>query len=220
MFRTGGQPHPAESAHVRDMMLTTLDHMAAGGMHDHLGGGFHRYSVDRFWHVPHFEKMLYDQAQLVVAYLEAFQITGEKRFADVARDVLDYVRYRSARQRRDATFAPKMPTAFWWRVGLEHAEGAFYVWTKAEIEAALSPEEATLSCAHYGVEPAGNAPAGSDPARRIHGEKHPLRAYGQDRSNRKSRRRSSRRRAPNCWRSATPVRVRIWMTRSSRRGTA
>ena len=74
------------------MDLFTLRKMAAGGMHDHVGGGFHRYSVDRYWHVPHFEKMLYDQAQLAVAYLDAFQIhPGCDNYADVARDILDYV---------------------------------------------------------------------------------------------------------------------------------
>ncbi len=73
------------------MSLVTLEKMAKGGMHDHLGGGFHRYSVDAFWHVPHFEKMLYDQAQLTMAYLEAYQITGN-HFQEVqARDILDYV---------------------------------------------------------------------------------------------------------------------------------
>src|SRR6058998_4149540 len=74
------------------MDVFTLRKMAAGGMHDHLGGGFHRYSVDRHWHVPHFEKMLYDQAQLASAYLDAFQITGDTEFAATARDILDYVR--------------------------------------------------------------------------------------------------------------------------------
>ena len=68
-----------------EMDLVTLRKMAAGGMHDHLGGGFHRYSVDRYWHVPHFEKMLYDQAQLAVAYLDAFQITQDRQFESVAR---------------------------------------------------------------------------------------------------------------------------------------
>ena len=66
----------------------TLHGMAAGGMHDHLDGGFHRYSVDERWFVPHFEKMLYDQAQLAVSYLEAYQITGEERFAEAARAYL------------------------------------------------------------------------------------------------------------------------------------
>jgi uncharacterized protein YyaL (SSP411 family) len=77
--------------HSLEMLQLTLRKMAAGGMHDHIGGGFHRYSVDRYWHVPHFEKMLYDQAQLVLAYLDAFQITHDPTFASVARDVLDYV---------------------------------------------------------------------------------------------------------------------------------
>src|SRR6266403_6036736 len=78
--------------HALEMDLLTLRKMAEGGMHDHLGGGFHRYSVDSYWHVPHFEKMLYDQAQLAIAYLEAFQITREPLFEEVARDILDYVR--------------------------------------------------------------------------------------------------------------------------------
>src|SRR2546423_1498773 len=76
---TGGRGCPKSEAGKRalDMDLVTLRKMAAGGMHDHLGGGFHRYSVDRYWHVPHFEKMLYDQAQLATAYLDAFQITND-----------------------------------------------------------------------------------------------------------------------------------------------
>ena len=74
------------------MNLRTLRKMAAGGIHDHLGGGFHRYSVDALWHVPHFEKMLYDQAQLATAYLDAFQITHDPEFEAVARGILDYVR--------------------------------------------------------------------------------------------------------------------------------
>src|ERR1035438_3370366 len=74
-----------------EMTLHTLRKMAEGGMHDQLGGGFHRYSVDERWFVPHFEKMLYDQAQLATSYLEAFQITGEKSFAETARRIFDYL---------------------------------------------------------------------------------------------------------------------------------
>src|SRR5256714_2847740 len=109
-------PKSDAGKHALDMALFTLRKMSAGGMHDHIGGGFHRYSVDRYWHVPHFEKMLYDQAQLAVAYLDGFQVTrdphlnpqvgfatGEERreadakapvrveFEAVARDILDYV---------------------------------------------------------------------------------------------------------------------------------
>src|SRR5204863_7120319 len=76
---------------AQKMALFTLEKMAAGGMHDHVGGGFHRYSVDTFWHIPHFEKMLYDQAQLARAYTDAFALTRDPRWEAVARDVLDYV---------------------------------------------------------------------------------------------------------------------------------
>ena len=97
--------------HALEMTLFTLRKMAAGGMHDHLGGGFHRYSVDAFWHVPHFEKMLYDQAQLAVAYLDAFQITRDPALrSGRAR----HSRLRPARhdRRRKADSIPrKMPTA-------------------------------------------------------------------------------------------------------------
>src|ERR1700719_3830532 len=85
-------PKSDSGKHALEMNLFTLRKMAAGGMHDHLGGGFHRYSVDAYWHVPHFEKMLYDQAQLAAAYLDAFQITREPLFEEIARDTLDYVR--------------------------------------------------------------------------------------------------------------------------------
>ncbi len=139
-----------------DMVLFTLRKMAQGGMHDHLGGGFHRYSVDERWHVPHFEKMLYDQAQLATVYLDAYQITHEAFFAQTARDILDYVR-------RDLTGAegqfysaedadspvPANPQ--------EHAEGAFYVWEHGEIADILGAELTDLFVFHYGVEKEGNA---------------------------------------------------------------
>jgi uncharacterized protein YyaL (SSP411 family) len=152
---------PAARQQARDMALFTLRKMAGGGIHDHLGGGFARYSVDTYWHVPHFEKMLYDQAQLAVAYLEAFQITREPLFEKVARDILDYVRsdmtateggFYSAED-ADSLFDHGKP---------EHGEGAFYVWTKAEIERLLG-EDAAVFCSHYGVEENGNVRAESDP---------------------------------------------------------
>jgi uncharacterized protein YyaL (SSP411 family) len=157
-YRTG-------SERARDMALFSLRKMANGGMYDHLGGGFHRYSVDDRWHVPHFEKMLYDQAQLAVAFLEAFQISGDSWFAQIARETLGYVSrdltspeggFYSA---EDADSLPS-PDA-------DHKrEGAFYVWADDEINAVLSPDEATGFRRTYGVESAGNVSAGSDP----HGE--------------------------------------------------
>ena len=115
-------------------------------MHDHLGGGFHRYSVDAYWHVPHFEKMLYDQAQLASAYLEAFQITGE-RVRGAARDILDYVRRDMTSQEGGFYSAEDADSP----VGRDrdparkNAEGAFYVWTKQEIDDALGEDAPIFS---------------------------------------------------------------------------
>ncbi|MEP7071582.1 MAG: thioredoxin domain-containing protein, partial [Verrucomicrobiota bacterium] len=147
-----------------DMVCHTLRKMAAGGIHDHLGGGFHRYSVDGFWHVPHFEKMLYDQAQLVTAYLDAFQLTHDEYFADVARNILAYVR-RDLTAPEGGFYSAEDADSPLQHGKSEQAEGAFYVWTKAEIVEVLG-QEADGFCAHYGVEDDGNAPAGADP----HGE--------------------------------------------------
>jgi uncharacterized protein YyaL (SSP411 family) len=139
--------------------------MAAGGMHDHLGGGFHRYSVDAYWHVPHFEKMLYDQAQLAVAYLEAFQITREPLFEEIARDTLDYVRRDMTA--KDGGFFSAEDADSEIPGSSEHKkrEGAFYVWARDEVDAALGAAADTFNF-HYAVKPEGNVPAGGDP----HGE--------------------------------------------------
>ncbi len=140
----------------RDMTLHTLERMWAGGMYDHLGGGFHRYSVDAYWRVPHFEKMLYDQALLVWSYLEAYQITREKFYAQVAREVLDYVLrdmthseggFYSAED-ADSALDPKHPE--------EKVEGAFYMWKRDEIVATLGEEDAEVFNYLYGVSDSGN----------------------------------------------------------------
>jgi uncharacterized protein YyaL (SSP411 family) len=139
-----------------DMVLETLRAMAKGGMHDQLGGGFHRYSVDEYWFVPHFEKMLYDQAQLVISYLEAYQITHDEWFAEVARRTLDYVLrdmtdpaggFYSAED-ADSTIDPAHPH--------EKGEGAFYVWTQAEIESIVGQPAARYLAYRYGAEEPGN----------------------------------------------------------------
>ena len=144
-----------------EMHLFTLRKMAAGGIHDHLGGGFHRYSVDAHWHVPHFEKMLYDQAQLANAYLDAFQITQDRQFETVARDILDYVR-RDLTAKDGGLFSAEDADSLISLGKPEHAEGAFYVWTKSEIDKALG-SAAEIFDFHFGVEEHGNAPPGSDP---------------------------------------------------------
>ena len=147
-----------------EMNLHTLRKMAAGGMHDHIGGGFARYSVDQYWHVPHFEKMLYDNGQLAVVYADAFQITREPLFAHVLRDVLEYVR-RDMTAPEGGFYSAEDADSIIEHGKPAHAEGAFYVWTQAQIEAALGPDAEVFNF-HYGVEPKGNAPAGADP----HGE--------------------------------------------------
>jgi len=133
-----------------DMTLETLRAMANGGMHDQLGGGFHRYSVDERWFVPHFEKMLYDQAQLAISYLEAFQITHDPFYAKIARSTLDYVLrdmthaeggFYSAED-ADSVIDPENPK--------EKGEGAFYIWSAEELKD--YPRFASI----YGVEEHGN----------------------------------------------------------------
>jgi uncharacterized protein len=156
-----------------EMTLFTLRKMAAGGMHDHVGGGFHRYSVDRYWHVPHFEKMLYDQAQLAIAYLDAFQITQDRQYEAVARDTLDYVALDMRSKDGGFFSAEDADSPVVAGIGdLGHSktkEGAFYIWTKKEMDAALG-DDAEIFDFHYGVQSHGNAPTGSDPQDEFRGE--------------------------------------------------
>ena len=130
------------------MVLHTCDHMAAGGIRDHLGGGFARYSVDAEWLVPHFEKMLYDNAQLAQLYLDAFVVSGETRYAEVVRDILDYVL-------RDMTH----PDGGFYSAedaDSEGHEGKFYCWTRAELTKLLTPEEFKVAVRYFGITEQGN----------------------------------------------------------------
>jgi uncharacterized protein YyaL (SSP411 family) len=126
----------------------TLDRMAMGGIYDHLGGGFARYSTDARWLVPHFEKMLYDNALLVPCYVEAYQATGQPFYREVADETLGWVL-------RDMT-SPEGPFYSTLDADSDGVEGKFYVWTPAEIEQVLGKEEADLFCTVYNVEPDGN----------------------------------------------------------------
>jgi uncharacterized protein YyaL (SSP411 family) len=144
-----------------DMVVETLLAMEKGGMHDQLGGGFHRYSVDEAWFVPHFEKMLYDQAQLAASYLEAFQITGDETLAGAARGILDYVLRDMTAPEGAFYCAEDADSAADAAHPHEKAEGAFYVWSWSEIEQLLGEERATSFAYRYGVERDGNV--ASDP---------------------------------------------------------
>jgi len=138
-----------------DMVLVTLRKMAEGGMYDHLGSGFHRYSVDARWHVPHFEKMLYDQAQLVNTYLRAYQLTRDPFHARIARETLDYVLRDMTGPDGQFYSAEDADSDIPCQPG-QHAEGAFYVWTQAEVEALLPGMDGQLFAYRYGVVPDGN----------------------------------------------------------------
>src|SRR5437667_4702781 len=166
-------PKSESGKQALEITLFTLRKMASGGMHDHIGGGFHRYSVDRYWHVPHFEKMLYDQAQLAVAYLDAFQITRDRQYAAVARDILDYVA-RDMTAKEGGFFSAEdadspVVAAGADRGHVETKEGAFYIWTKKEIDTAIG-DDAEIFDFHYGVQAHGNAPEGSDPQDEFRGK--------------------------------------------------
>ena len=136
-----------------DMAEKTLERMAAGGIHDQIGGGFHRYSTERSWLVPHFEKMLYDNALLVLAYLDGAQVTGRADFAAIARKTLDYVRREMISPEGgfySATDADS-PTPEG-----HSEEGYFFTWTVREIYQLLEEEQARRVIAFYGVTEAGN----------------------------------------------------------------
>ena len=151
---------PHEHAGALGLVRAQLDHMRAGGLHDHLGGGFHRYSTDAAWLVPHFEKMLYDQALLADAYLEGFQATGESAYAATARGVFEYLA-------RDLSG----PDGEFWSAedaDTEGEEGRFYVWTPAQLAEALGADDAKLFALRYGVTPQGNFEHGTSVLHEAH----------------------------------------------------
>lgn len=136
------------------MVRTTLDHVARGGIYDHLGGGFHRYSTDNHWLVPHFEKMLYDQAALAGAYLEAFQVTKKPEYKAVIRETLDYV-LRDMTASDGAFYSAEDADS-------EGMEGKFYVWTRDELKKILTPLEFSEFSKTYGITSSGNFESGTN----------------------------------------------------------
>ncbi len=131
-----------------EMATLTLDKMYFGGMYDHLGGGFHRYSTDDVWLVPHFEKMLYDNGQLSEVYLDAYQATGIDRYKHVAEDIFRY-QLRDMHSEGGAFYSTEDADS-------EGEEGKFYIWSKAELIGALGAEDGELFCAYYNVKAVGN----------------------------------------------------------------
>ncbi|UCE14446.1 MAG: thioredoxin domain-containing protein, partial [Candidatus Heimdallarchaeota archaeon] len=127
----------------------TLDNMAMGGIYDHLGYGFHRYSVDRKWLVPHFEKMLYDNAQLILLYLEAYQATKRERYAEIAHEIIEYLQ----REMVDSDYGGFYSSQ---DADSEGIEGKFFVWTPNEIQTILGDEVGEKFTRYYGVTKDGN----------------------------------------------------------------
>ncbi len=141
----------------------TLKAMARGGIYDQIGWGFHRYSTDEKWHIPHFEKMLYDNAQLLPAYLEAYRITSDEYFAKIAEETAGYVlRDMTSPQggfysAEDADSIPGNPGKGGTEEAQEKIEGAFYVWSGKELDEILGDDAADIFSFHFGVLPGGNA---------------------------------------------------------------
>lgn len=168
-----------EAEMASDMATETLRAIANGGIQDHLGGGFHRYSVDRYWHVPHYEKMLYDQGQLVLAFTEAWQITKDYLFRKTAEDILDYLLtemldanggFHSA---EDADSLRKEGDT-------EKREGAYWTWHAEEISSLLEPKDAAIFNMAYGVQVEGNSRPESDPHGELNGQNTLFRALTND----------------------------------------
>ncbi len=136
------------NAEALQMATATLDKMADGGIHDHLGGGFHRYATDAIWLVPHFEKMLYDQALISKVYIDGYMANGNKRYAETATDIFDYV-LRDMTDSAGGFYSAQDADS-------EGKEGTFYIWTKKQIEDALGKNDAKIFNAYFGVTKHGN----------------------------------------------------------------
>ena len=144
------QAAPATAAsQLTNVARFTLEHMARGGVYDQLAGGFHRYSVDEHWRVPHFEKMTYDNSELLKNYLHGYQVTGQPLFRDVAESIIGWVETTLSDQERGGFYASQDADQ------TLDDDGDYFTWTLAELRAALDPEEARVAEIFYGVEPVG-----------------------------------------------------------------
>ena len=151
-LRSAGQPMaavPTDSNRFRDVIVTTLEHMARGGVYDQLAGGFHRYSVDERWVVPHFEKMCYDNSELLKNYVHAYQATGEQFFAEVARDIIRWMDEWLSDRERGGFYASQDAD-----ISMED-DGDYFTWTLDEAKAVLTEEEATVAALHYDINEVG-----------------------------------------------------------------
>ncbi len=148
--------HRTTDAKALEMVQQSLRKMSVGGVYDHVGGGFHRYSVDGEWRVPHFEKMLYDQAQLVNSYVDLYLITKDSYYAATIRDVLSYV-LRDMTDPAGGFYSAEDADSPKPEQTEEEGEGAFYIWSKKEVVEIIGTDVGELFCHYYGIEDAGNA---------------------------------------------------------------
>jgi uncharacterized protein YyaL (SSP411 family) len=140
--------HRTKDTQALKMVEKSLDVMAKGGIYDHIGGGFHRYATDGRWLVPHFEKMLYDQALLSKVYIQAYQATGKEKYATTAREIFGYV-LRDMTDSKGGFYSAEDADS-------EGEEGVFYVWAPKQINSILDKDEAEIFSAYYGVTKKGN----------------------------------------------------------------
>jgi len=140
---------PAAATQLTNVAQFTLEHMARGGVYDQLAGGFHRYSVDEHWRVPHFEKMTYDNSELLKNYLHGYQVTGQPLFREIAESIIGWVETTLSDQERGGFYASQDADQ------TLDDDGDYFTWTLAELRAALDPEEARVAEIFYGVEPVG-----------------------------------------------------------------
>lgn len=167
------EPSSSIARESLEMCVHTLKKIACGGIHDHIGKGFSRYSVDKEWHVPHFEKMLYDQSQLLQSYTDAFLITEDPFFAEIIDDIVTYVT-RDLRHKEGGFYSAESADSYPTEASREKKEGAFYVWSFDEINALLGSELSDkkgvklkdVFSFHFAIAPEGNVPKRLDP----HGE--------------------------------------------------
>jgi uncharacterized protein YyaL (SSP411 family) len=144
-----GPPDLDDVPDLLDLIATTLEHMARGGVYDQLAGGFHRYSVDERWVVPHFEKMCYDNSELLKNYVHAYQATGEEFFADVARDVIRWMDEWLSDRQRGGFYASQDAD-----ISMDD-DGDYFTWTLDEARAVLTEEEAQVAALHYDINEVG-----------------------------------------------------------------
>ena len=155
-----------ESSLYLNQCEKTLQHMFSGGIHDHLSGGFHRYSVTEEWKLPHFEKMLYDQAQIANAYLTAYQITKKQLYRDAASDIFKYLSTYMTDKTTGGFYSAEDADSALKEDPSVKREGAFYVWAFEELESLLDKQEMKVLTLRYELKPTGNVPSEYDP----HGE--------------------------------------------------